>query len=243
MRRFAPPLGLLLMGPLWVGCESPPVVLWHSVGEPRADGLWVAVDALRVQLESLRDEGYTPVTVHHLDQILAKDAPAPARPVALTFDDGYSSFYDHAFPVLRELGFSATVFLISSRVGAEGYLSWEQIRELEAAGIEMESHTVTHRRLRDLGAAEQREEIVRSKAALEEGLGHPITSIAYPFGSNTELAHRAALEAGYTSGYSVTSGLNGPFDRLRVSVHAEHGLDDFRRMLGGSWWEHARDHR
>src|SRR5687767_15016886 len=93
-----------------LGCESTPILLYHGIGEPYPEDKWVTVEAFRAQMELLAGEGYTAITASELDAIERGDAPSPSKPIVLTFDDGFLNFERNAVPVLRELGFRATLF-------------------------------------------------------------------------------------------------------------------------------------
>lgn len=230
------------------GCESTPVLLYHSVGEVHDPPRWVSSQAFRAQMQHLLDEGYTVLTAAEYEAIADGKAPRPRKPVVLTFDDGYANFYRSAFPVLQELGLRGTMFLISSRVRRDegdrsrspvDFLIWPEVQEMAAYGIDFESHSVTHPHLRGLPAARVREEVVQSRAELEAELGRPVTIFAYPNGSEDGSARHLVEAAGYSAAYSVSSGMNGRFDRQRISVHADMTLGQFADALGGTWWGEA----
>ena len=120
----------------------------------------------------------------------------PERGVVLTFDDGYANCYEAALPVLRQHGFTATVFLVSGHIGGcndwepplallgtQPMLTWEQVAALAQAGLEIGAHTVTHRDLQRLTAAEVEGEISAARDDIAKRLGTPVESFAYPFGS------------------------------------------------------------
>jgi peptidoglycan/xylan/chitin deacetylase (PgdA/CDA1 family) len=226
-------------------CESTPVLLYHSVGDDFDAPRFVSVELFREQLQFLRDEGYTPITAAELDAIELDGKPRPSRPIVITFDDGYENFYQHAFPVLREFGFKATMFLVADKIGDDeasrfsdrsSYLIWPEIERMRDWGIDFQSHSVTHARLKNVPDEQAAPEIIDSKRILEERLGKPVTIFAYPFGSNDLAARNLVEEAGYRTAYSVAAGLNGRFQRLRISIHSTHDVDAFAEAIGGSWW-------
>lgn len=230
-------------------CEARPILLYHSVGEPVDPPRWVRSDAFGEQLDWLVAEGYTPITASELDRIELDGAPGPARPIVLTFDDGYQNFYQHAFPALAARGLRATVFLISSRVGADAerryrderaaYVVRSEVREMEAQGIEFQSHSVSHRNLKTLSDAEALSELTASREELQRFVHRPITVFAYPFGGNEPHTHELVQAAGYRSAHSVSAGLDGAYARLRGSVHLDTSVADLARLVGGTWWGEA----
>ena len=124
-------------------------------------------------------------------------APRPPRAIVVTFDDGHVSNHDAALPVLVEHGFRATFFVTAGRIGAGSTMTWRQIRALHAAGMEIGSHTVTHRPPSTLDDAALRYELFESRRILEDGLGAPVVSISSPTGFFNPRMRLVAREAGY----------------------------------------------
>lgn len=121
------------------------------------------------------------------------------RVVALTFDDGHISNYETAFPALLASGATADFFVNPSTVGSSHIVTWQALREMDQAGMSIQSHSYTHRYLEDLSEEEVRNELTRSKAIIEDKLGRPVTSFAPPGGRINATVHRLAREAGYTT--------------------------------------------
>src|SRR5207245_491733 len=111
--------------------------------------LGLAAASFREQMQYLKTNGYRVVSLADFVEFTRLGRQLPQRAVVLTFDDGYRSFKDYAYPVLKELGFTATLFIYTDWVGAgRGSLSWNDLRELTAAGFDIEAHTKTHADLR-----------------------------------------------------------------------------------------------
>jgi hypothetical protein len=123
----------------------------------------------------------------------------PERAIVITFDDGYRSVFDVAFPRLREYDMPATVFLTAGEVGPDNgpdgrlpsmegreMISWREARTMGQSGIEFGAHTVTHADLTRLGLEDVQREMLDSKTAIGEALGQPVVSFAYPFGRYDE---------------------------------------------------------
>ena len=149
---------------------------------------------------------------------------AGSRTFAITFDDGYEEVLTLGLPVLKEFGFTATVFVVANQLGGTNrwddgksrLLSTDQLRELDRSGITIGSHTLGHVHLTQVDLETARRETRDSKARLEDVLGHPVTLWAYPYGESNDQAERMAREAGYEAAF-VTD--RGPRD---------HSVDSFR---------------
>lgn len=191
------------------------VLGYHSVFEFGPSKLAVTSAALRRQLSSLVARGYEGVTFH--DAVTG----TPVRPrLAVTFDDGELCVLDHGLPVLEELGLTATIFVPVFRIGMPHYLSWDDLSLLSAKGWEIGSHTVTHARLTELDEAELDDELRGSRELLEDRIGVPCRSIAYPYGAVDERVRAAAARAGFAAGCVSDGRLRGadPLRWPRVGV-------------------------
>ena len=146
-------------------------------------------------MKYLADGGHQVVSLVELIRSLKDGTRLSAKTVVLTFDDGFSNFYTEAFPVLCEYNFSEPFFSLrvvaeSSTIGKEipmqflgsKLLSWKEVRELDRFGIEIGSHTKTHRDLTRLGSQDAEREIIDSKAEIEDEVGREAATFAYPFG-------------------------------------------------------------
>jgi len=121
----------------------------------------------------------------------------PTRAAVLTFDDGHVSNYDVALPILLEHQLKATFFIVAGSIGRSGVMNWKKIRALHSAGMEIGSHTLTHRPPSTLGDIELRFELRESRRILEDGLGAPVTSISSPTGFFNPRMRNIAREVGY----------------------------------------------
>lgn len=207
--------------------------MYHAVEDalrpPKYKHFYVLADEFAGQMRMLRGAGYTPITFGALAAARAGTETLPTRPVLLTFDDGYANVKTNVHPLLTELGFPYTVFLVSERVGKtndwvipDGYeatplLTWDEIAQMQAdGGVAFEAHTATHPKLAEISAAEARREMTDSKDALEQRLQTPITTLCYPYGSVSEAVQDMAGEIGYTQ--AVTT----EFGRVRADDPALH---------------------
>jgi peptidoglycan/xylan/chitin deacetylase (PgdA/CDA1 family) len=170
-----------------------PILMYHSVSDnlfARAQPYYQINTSPGVfvrQMKWLRNNGYRSMDL--AEMLTAMDSGRPLyRKFVITFDDGYQDFYTDALPVIKQCGFTATVFLTTDRIqetsmrieGAD-YLTWREVRELHDEGIQFGSHTVTHPDLRSLGPEQIDYELGYSKETIEQKLGAPVRSFSYPF--------------------------------------------------------------
>jgi len=159
------------------------------------------------------------------------EQPVDGRYVAVTFDDGYRDFLDHALPVLRELGIPATMFVPTAIIDGEASyywfaepppaLTWDEIASLVDEGVDVQPHTRTHPWLPRVDEARARDEIAGSKQALESHVPYEATTFCYPAGLYGERELRLVREAGYRAALTTDPGANPggrPLDRLRRTL-------------------------
>lgn len=145
----------------------------------------------------------------------------PRGRVALTFDDGFRSVHDHAFPELVRLGLPSTVFLVARTLTEAPHpvdwvdlppshrldtLSPEEIHHMQEAGVEFGSHSFSHLDLTSLSFAECVRDLRDSRELLESVLGRPVRLLAYPRGRHNETVRAAAREAGYSHAFTLPDG-------------------------------------
>ena len=221
---------LLLAGCMRAKPELP-ILNYHSVGAA-ADDYTVPVAAFEEQLDWLASHGFHTVSLHDLAEWRQRRAPLPDKAIILTFDDGKADALGIVLPALRKRGMRATFFVITDLLGRAGYLTWDGVRALADAGMEIGSHTATHPRLSDLPDARVQSELVESRLTLQGELHRPVEALAYPYNSVRRNVREAAEKAGYRIAVSgVAHGGSDPLDLLRISVTGVMTFEQFTRVI------------
>jgi len=195
-----------------------PVICYHSINKDPSgkSPIIISPEKFRQHLQTIKDNGYTTLTMAQFNDYILGDKPVPEKSVLLTFDDGYMDNYTNAFPILKEFNMNATIFIISSYLDGDVYMSPSNIKEMSDYGIDIESHTVSHLRLSELSYEQQFNELKNSKQALENITGKPVISIAYPEGKYNEDTSKAVLETGYAMGFTIDRGYVGIGDNATL---------------------------
>lgn len=216
------------------------ILMYHNIAKPprgvKLRSLYVMPDMFRFQMWYIKKAGYQVVS---LDEIADFSQHSPTvneseKRIALTFDDGFADFYHNAFPILKEYGYPATVYLVSDRIGSinewdahklnaeKPLMNWQMINELKQNGITFGSHTRTHPFLTELSAIEAAEEIAGSKAALENQLGCPVNHFCYPSGNYNDNIVELVKKAGYRTATVTAQGYlhsgDDPFTLKRLFI-------------------------
>ncbi len=199
-----------------------PILMYHQVGEPAPRGtpyrgLTVHPADFRRQMRWLRRLGYQGLSMAQLMPYLRGEREG--RVVGITFDDGYRNVFQHALPVLREAGFTATNYFVAHKLG-EGnswdyekgiphsdLMSLDEMRAWAASGQEVGSHTLDHVPLPQLSPVLARDQIARSRTALESMLDAQVSAFCYPYGGETPALRAMVREAGYTNATTTERGL------------------------------------
>jgi peptidoglycan/xylan/chitin deacetylase (PgdA/CDA1 family) len=229
-----------------------PVFLYHSVAE--SPPAWIAPYTVTPrtfteQLDRIADSGRTVVPLRRLVSAIRGGPPLPTRAAVLTFDDGFADFYWTVAPLLNERELPATLFVTTGAIHPPGgrstgsllppapMLNWRQLAGLDAFGIEIGGHSRTHPQLDTLSGRQLCEEIQRCKHELEDAVGRPVSSYAYPHGYSSAAVRRKVQKAGWSSACGVGQAFSSTADdSLRISrlmVRADTPAATFQEWADG----------
>jgi peptidoglycan/xylan/chitin deacetylase (PgdA/CDA1 family) len=225
-----------------------PILTYHQITpapHPRYAKYAITPHDFAIQLQWIADNGFVPVRLEDLFGTARCDVPA--KPIVLTFDDGFEDCLEHAVPVLQRHSFTATFFLVAGSVGRTSrwlleersleyrLIDWPSARMLLKAGFECGAHGMNHRRLATLSTAECLHELMDARVRLEDNLNSPIRHLSYPFGSFNPAVRNMAAECGYVSACTVEPGIasteDDPLTLKRLHVIAVDGALTFTRHL------------
>src|SRR5207302_1255716 len=219
-----------------------PILMYHYVranpdpGDRLGFNLSVTPDDFARQMDWLAANGYHPIDFDDLRAYLLGRGGLPERPVVLTFDDGYRDLYTTAFPILRAHRFKAVSYVVSGFVNSPVSVTAEQVLEMDANGVQIGAHTVSHADLTKLSGAGLWHEVYDSKAALEGLLGHAVLDFCYPSGRVDDAVVRAVQAAGFQTATTTQPGvLHSAADRYlwtRVRVSGGEPLERLVADLG-----------
>lgn len=212
-----------------------PVLNYHSITVDPGNRTTITPEKFKEQMTYLSENGYTTLTLKQFTDLMEGKAKAPDKPVLLTFDDGYADNYEHAYPLLKKLGFHATLFMSPGTVEDAYYLNWEQVKEIHEAGWDIQPHGMTHPHLPRLNKDQQFHEIMDARRLIEEKLGTTADIYCYPYGefNKTTLAilEENHFRYAFTIEQGVTTPDQPPLKLKRIFVNGEESIDKWKYRL------------
>jgi peptidoglycan/xylan/chitin deacetylase (PgdA/CDA1 family) len=216
-----------------------PILMYHYVSIPPEDAdiyrtdLSVAPDNFRSQMQYLAEHGYTTISLYDLSRAITGKTDLPAKPVIITLDDGYLDNYQNAFPILKEYGLTATIFLATDFLdkGNPNYMTWDMVQEMAAYGIHFEPHSKSHSDLSEKSRDFLIWEILGSQQTVQAHTGTEARYFAYPSGRYDETTIQVLQELGFWGAVTTQGGKwHGFEDRYewrRLRIHNYTTLPDF----------------
>jgi peptidoglycan/xylan/chitin deacetylase (PgdA/CDA1 family) len=218
-----------------------PILLYHSIkAEATEPYRRFSMDPgqFAEQMEHIAASGYRTLTVSELSAALSNPSESmPERPLLITFDDGFEEMHSVALPVLTRLSLRSTLYVVTGHLGGQSrwlapvgegdrpMLSPSQVRDLDEAGVDLGAHGHRHVALDEMPFSEAIHEIDTSRVALEEIVGHPVVTFAYPYGYHTGSIKRYLKTSGFESACAVKQALSYPGDDRFALARAIVGSD------------------
>jgi peptidoglycan/xylan/chitin deacetylase (PgdA/CDA1 family) len=224
-----------------------PILMYHYLSVPPADAdiyrrdLSVTPDLFAAHLDAMQGAGYTPISLYALIDHLTQGAPLPAKPVVLTFDDGYRDNYENAFPRLRDRGMTATFFIVTDFIDGQRpeYLTWEMVREMYAGGMSIEAHGRNHVSLKNKDQDYLIWQALGSLETIQFELGVRPHFVSYPAGEYDQATIDIFRSANYWAGFTTIQGATHSSDDLfqlrRVRVRGTTEPAELLRLLALDW--------
>ena len=239
-------------GTVWVGTLIP-ILAYHGVEQTQPEiedlcfagrtyklnSLRVKVDSFRKQMRYLSRKGYHTVRLDDVFRARQLGGSLSEKSVALTFDDGFNDLHLPAGAILKEYGFTATIFLVVERIsekGGNGFLTWQQVRDMQQAGFTFGAHTLTHPFLTSLSEEEAFNEIFESKRIIEERTQKSVNFFCYPFGDFNSQVVEFTKKCGFKG--AVVTPTNpyvkeSAFTMKRVGINRGNSMTTFMLKLNG----------
>jgi peptidoglycan/xylan/chitin deacetylase (PgdA/CDA1 family) len=225
------------------GYQTVPVLSYYRLSKDKPGKTAITRDDFKAQMKYLKDNGYHVITLDQLLDFLDYQEQIPEKSVAITFDDGWISVYDMAFPILKEYGFPATIFIYTDFIGGGKAMSWKQIKALSEAGFDIQCKTKTHRNLAALKKKESLKEYLNSlemeisypKKLIKKKLNKECKCLAYPYGLTNNLVIAMLKKHGYRAAFTVDKESNPFFiDKYKIgrsAIYGEYDIEKFKNKL------------
>jgi peptidoglycan/xylan/chitin deacetylase (PgdA/CDA1 family) len=223
-----------------------PILMYHYISTPPSAtdkirvGLSVTPEMFEAQIKLLVDNGFTTMTLFDLYSQLATGQALPAKPIILTFDDGYVDNYQNAFPVLKKYGQTGTFFVLTGPADVKNpaYLSWDMIEEMSRAGLDVQLHAKDHVDLRQRRYEDLVWQVIGGRQSIEAHTGKPVVFMAYPSGKYDDAVLKFLASNNFWAAVTTESGrthtLSDALTWTRVRIAGQLRLTDFARLLGVS---------
>lgn len=218
--------------------DSAVVVMYHRFGEPDHRSTNIQIDQFEAHIRELTSGPYSVLPLGEVAAAMARGKRLPDRAVAITVDDAYLSVYTDAWPRLKAAGLPFTVFVATRAVNSKlpGFMTWDQIREMQQAGVTIAAHTHSHLHMADADTARNRREIEVSNRILRRELGAVPTIFAYPYGEASAAVADLVRNGGYEVAFGQHSGVAfrglGRYYLPRFALNETYGyLERFRLVV------------
>jgi peptidoglycan/xylan/chitin deacetylase (PgdA/CDA1 family) len=224
------------------GYQIVPILVYHNLGPQPKGRLTIGVAAFEEQMRYLKTRDYHVISLDEFLEFASLRRQLPRKSVVLTFDDGWKPVREFAYPILKELGFTATLFIYTDFVGSRSALSWDEIHQLEREGFQIEAHSKTHSDLRRHPGESETEygqrmqaELAQPLALFQRHLGRTSQILAYPYGAQDDELVKRVKEYGYAAALTVRRQGAQSFVPLltihRSQIYSDMSLEEFAKNL------------
>ncbi len=233
-------LGLAFLPSGAFAADSAVVIVYHRFGEGTLPSTNIRLGQFEAQIRELKSGPYTVLPLPEIVKALKSGRPLPERTVGISIDDAYLSAYTQAWPRLREAGLPFTVFVATGPVDQklENYMTWDQIREMAAAGVTIGNHSVTHLHMPTASATRNISEVDDAARRFEEELAVKPTLFSYPYGEASAPVEALARKKGFAAAFGQHSGVidgGGNFFYLpRFALNETYGEIGRFRLLANA---------
>ncbi|MFP7345258.1 polysaccharide deacetylase family protein [Bacillus safensis] len=222
----------------WMKQKEPvelPILMYHSISS--GNSLRVPKSEFASHMKWLKDNDYVTLSPEEVYRVFITNSMPSKKSVLITFDDGYTDNYTKAFPILKQYGMKATIFMIEQSIGRPNHLTDEQMDEMMAHGISIESHTIHHLELNQLSKQQQEEELKGSKTFFDQRFSQRTRMVSYPVGRYNEETLKLAKEAGFQMAVTTEPGHakkeQGMMSLHRVRISPGLSPESFGRLVEG----------
>lgn len=235
---------IFILVPAMISAGQVNSFIYHRFDDDRYPSTNISARIFEQQLKYLRDQKIPLVSTQDISERIAKNQPLPEHAVMVTVDDAYRSFYDSAIPLIKKYNVPVSLFVNTDSVGTAGYMSWDEIREVVAAGVEIGNHTASHAYLVEIEEGESfqqwqqriRGDILRAQEAFERELGLRPDIFAYPYGEYSSDVIAVLEELGFIAAYAQQSGViygqHHPYTLPRFPMGGPFAtFDDFKSKV------------
>lgn len=228
------------------GIQVVPILCYHQFTSKKRslNSMMVTRNDFARQMAYLKDNGYQVIPLSDVGPFLQGKKPLPDKSVVITVDDGYASFYQIAYPILKQYGYPSTLFVYTDFVGIGRALSWQQIEELNNDPlIAIQSHSKSHANLAKATGSENdndylarlAEEVDKPDKILRKKTQHPIEYFAYPYGNSSPELIKILQQRDYRMALTVRRGSNpsysSPYLLRRTMIYGQDNLKSFSNKL------------
>ncbi|HAF47803.1 MAG TPA: hypothetical protein DCL08_01005 [Anaerolineaceae bacterium] len=216
-----------------------PILLYHHVeGQEFNNRYTVSIPDFRAQMESLSEMGYTTISLSLFLDALLEGSHLPEKPILITFDDGHTSVYKNAFPIMKEFNFTGVFYIVANRLGGvENFVDVKELNEMMGAGWDVGSHGYSHIDLTQTHDSVAKE-IGESKSRLSSALSTQILTFAYPFGTIDPFLAQKVNDYGYQAGMGLGTNIIHTWRNLfyleRIEIYGNYSLDEFKARISAN---------